>query len=327
MKSRSNMVLGLAIAAAFLLFPIQTMALGLGTAGQYNTFVFEDFTGTYSDTEGKLAVGGNATLTGYDVGLKASDTNNVLVVGKNLNYTNGEIRGNAVVGGNITSTGATFEGTTSQNQSALPINFAAEEAYLKELSGNLAGIIANGTTQNQWGGLQLEGDGKSSLQVFNVDGKALSSSTWLQIQNLAQDATVVFNVSGDVSGFSNMGMGALEAIKNKVLFNFYEATTVNIGSVAVLGSILAPTAQINTTAGAVIWGTTIAKSWTGSAQQNTTTAQQNYVPFTGELPTPFPTQVIPQPPVDVTPVPEPTTLLLLGLGVLGVARAVRKGRK
>jgi len=330
MKSHSNMLLSLVATAAFSLFPIQAMALGLGTAGQFNTFVFEDFVGTNTDTEGKLAVGGNATLTNYDVGLKASNTSNVLVVGNNLNYTNGEIRGDAVVGGKITSTGATFKGTTLQNQSTLPVDFVAEEVYLKELSKNLTDIIANGTTKTtSWGEVQLVGDKTSKLQVFDINGSDLSKTNTLNLDknSIAQDATIVFNVSGDVSGFNNMGMWALDSIKNKVLFNFYEAKNVNIGSVAVLGSILAPTAQINTTAGAVIWGSTIAKSWAGSAQQNMPNAQQNHVPFTGELPTPVPTPVITQPPVNVTPVPEPTTLLLLGLGVLGLAAVARKKRQ
>ena len=37
-------------------------ALDLGTAGDYNAFIFGNFTSQNSDTEGRLAAGGNVSL-------------------------------------------------------------------------------------------------------------------------------------------------------------------------------------------------------------------------------------------------------------------------
>lgn len=307
-----GLVLGGMLAALLVLVPLPALAIGLGTAGQFNTFVFHDFVGNFSDTEGRLAVGGNATITDYDIGLKlGNDTQDALIVGQNLNFTRGAVHGNAVVGGQATLTQTNVTGNLSQHQSTLPVDFAAEKTYLTNLAQDLTHITPTGLAETRWNGLHIVGDGHSKQQVFNVSGSDLLDVTWFDVENLAADATVVFNVSGAVSGFKNMGMWDLQGLESKVLFNFYEATDVSISGVAVLGSILAPNAKITGTNG-VIWGTTIADSWQGMTQQNSVTAQQNFKPFEGELPG------------HLTPVPEPTTVLLFGLGLLGLVGAARK---
>lgn len=195
-------------------------AAPLGLAGSYNSFIFGDFHGS-SDTEGRLAVGGDAYLEHYSVGDK---------------------------------------------------------------------LPANGNVVSRWGGLELYGDGSSALQVFNVDGAQLAGIHTLSIAALAADATVLINVSGSSSALSSMGMWSFESIRERVLFNFFEADLLNFGSVAINGSVLAPKATINNSWG-VIWGSTVANHWYGPMQQN-------HVPFEGELPQ-----------TNIT-VPEPQTLFL-----------------
>lgn len=288
------------LSATALMLSVPASAGILGTAGDYNSFIFNDFTGS-SDTEGRLAVGGNATLRNYSVGDKlAYDANaEVLVVGGDLTADYGRVYGKALVGGSASvvqshgyADGGIVEGAS------LPIDFSAEQAYLTALSLQLAELDANGAINSQWGGLYLSGDGASDLQVFNLDGNTLLNAHTFALSNVAADATLIFNVSGDIAGLTNMSLESLLPSRNKVLFNFYEASSLTLSGIAVEGSILAPLAHIANPQG-VINGTVIASSWDGPMQQN-------HQPFTGELP--------------LFEVPAPATALLLGFALLALAR-------
>ena len=99
-----------------------------------------------------------------------------------------------------------------------------------------------------------------SYQVFNIDGADLLSSWGIaSISGIPADATVVINVSGKDAGMVNANFNALVPIRNKVLFNFYEADTLTFKGVGVEGSVLAPYADVVDPQG-VINGTIIAKS-------------------------------------------------------------------
>lgn len=279
------------VAAAALLFSGVAAAAPLGLAGSYNSFIFGDFHGS-SDTEGRLAVGGDAYLEHYSVGDKLpANSGAVLVVGGDLTITGGRVyHGDAWVGGSAHLPGYPVVDGELHVGAGVPIDFAAEASYLTQLSTSLSAISANGNVVSRWGGLELYGDGSSALQVFNVDGAQLAGIHTLSIAALAADATVLINVSGSSSALSSMGMWSFESIRERVLFNFFEADLLNFGSVAINGSVLAPKATINNSWG-VIWGTTVANHWYGPMQQN-------HVPFEGELPQ-----------TNIT-VPEPQTLFL-----------------
>ncbi len=281
-------------------------SVSLGTAGQYNTFIFNDFSGS-SDTEGRLAVGGDAFLDGYSVGAKITTGGDVMVVGGSFSMTSGNVYNgdarvgstNSVPGYDFTPQGDYFVGGPS------PINFAKEESYLKTLSTNLSQQVANGIAELKYGNnMFLTGDGASALQVFQLDGADLLNSGVLWLNNVAQDATLLLNVSGSLAGLTNMNLIELASIREKVLFNFYETDILQLAGVGVQGSILAPFADVLNPQG-VIHGTIIASSFAGHMQQN-------HQPFTGELPG------------SPTPVPESGTLILLGLGLLGVYGASRR---
>ncbi len=47
------------------------MAINFGLANDYNVFVFGDLNLSNTDAEGRVAVGGNATLSNYGVGAES----------------------------------------------------------------------------------------------------------------------------------------------------------------------------------------------------------------------------------------------------------------
>jgi choice-of-anchor A domain-containing protein len=255
---------------------------GLGTAGEFNTFIFGDFTDS-SDTEGRLAAGGNVNLSGYSVGLEldADQYEDILIVGGDLTFDSGTVHyGNVLVGGSgdgIHPTQVTVASGDIIIGEALPIDFDAEEEYLKALSTTLSQLESNGTSEIKWNCCAyLTGDGTSALQVFSLNGEDLLNASSFNIEDIPSGATVIFNVSGTTAGLTDMSLESLKSIRNKVLFNFYEATTLKLSGIAVQGSILAPFAHVDNPGG-VIWGSIIAASWNGSMQQN-------HYPFTGDLP-------------------------------------------
>lgn len=216
----------------------------LGVAADYNLFVFHNASGSYSDIEGRAAIGGNATYTGYGVGDHVSGSQvggNILVVGGNLSFTNGQVyNGNVVYGGkaNVSSFGV----PNGMVQQGNPIDFAAAQATLTAASASFAGLAANGSVANSYGQFNLTGT-DAHLNVFNLTTAQLASANYLNI-NAPSGSTVIVNVSGTSAQFHDFAINISGTDKSHVLFNFFQATTVQISGISVQGSVLAPLADV-----------------------------------------------------------------------------------
>jgi len=241
-------------------------ASGLGIASDYSAFVLHDFNGYQSDIQGRLAVGGNATITAYAVGDKLTDSDGSrddLIVGGNLTFTNGQVFfGNVVHGG--TGTFDQFGHPNGDTRQGNLIDFGAAAGQLKGLSESWGKLATTGSIKNQWGILNLCGK-NATRNVFNLTAAQLWNANTLYIKAPA-GSTVLINVSGDEARMQFMGIflqGGLN--KDNVVFNFPKATKLTLQGIGVLGSVMAPKAAVDFSNGN-IQGTLVACSWFGQGE-------------------------------------------------------------
>lgn len=253
---------------------INNTTIDFGTAKDYNLFVILDATQPSSDTQGKVAVGRNASFGSYSIGDQlSSNSGDVLIVGNDLTFTSGAVyNGNVVYGDttNLPISAVSIDGTLRRDN---PINFATAKVYLENLSTTLSGYTVTGTTTKEWGGITLSGT-DPYLNVFNVAGADLSSANNVSIE-VPNGSVVLVNISGTTISWTG-GLTVSGTTVNNVLYNFYEATQLTIQGIDVKGSILAPLAAVNFVSG-VQNGQMMCSSLIGIGQFNN-------APFCGNIP-------------------------------------------
>ncbi len=332
MFKQVSSVFALVIAAA----NAQAINIDLGAATGYNLFIKENFTQPGADSQGKIAVGGNANIGQYDVGVnyepgtwrdgkqfwtEPGKYSDVLVVGGNLttaSYAWGNIKGNLVLGGELTSGSSknSVLGTTTKGN---PIDFNSAFNQLTEVSKSLASQANTGGLEfryNNW--LLLNGSAESDIYVANITGQMLANATDLTALGLDKNDTLIINVSGKNINFDSVsytnreGLAPLAVSPAQIIYNFYEAENLSFSG-GLKGNILAPNANFNFITGDLS-GQVIAKSWTGNWGAQANLWDGFFVP-----------PVTIEPPAQpVVTVPEPATLLLFVAGLLALLLMRRK---
>ncbi len=286
----------------------------LGLASAYNAFILGDAAQSGSDTQGLMAVGGNARLADYAVGEVFSRTvpsTDVLTVGGSLYVTRGAILGNAVYGTAATLSQVTVSGAVRQGS---PIDFGAANTSLSNLATYYAGVQANGATVfNPADGNYNLASVTQGLTVFAITGTIPDGGIFRITGNDdgQSDQTFLINVSGTDDRLVNLNFSITGISPRRILFNSPAARTLTISGDSIAASILAPHAAVDF-ASASIEGTLVAGSLGGNGQFDS--GQLNQPPFNGCLPsstvgstpTPVPATPVPATPVPATPVPSST---------------------
>lgn len=305
------------LAAAALFAMAAPVAAHADTAADYNLFVLKDMNVRSSDTEGRVAVGGNASLNGYTIGAVIPGTTTNLVVGGSLYATGGSTNGKVQAGSLVGATGTPSDPTWTHGAittGTSMVDFASEATRLVALSGYLDTYANTGTVNSICYGApgtnscQVTFNATAAgLNVFDIDTFLLSDTNTITI-NLGVGSTLLVNVSGTNVQLDG-GMSINGGNASQVLFNLHDATSFKNGNFGMLGSVLAPTADV-VGGGGQLNGQLIVQSFTGDswyqfAQGNT---QINNVKFAGDLLT-----------ISPPPVPEPATwaLMIAGFGMAG----------
>jgi len=258
---------------------VHAMPITLGDAADFNALVLGDMVGRNSDVEGRLAVKGDATLTDYSVGMLLRDsagTRDDLIVGGDATVRSTRLyAGNAVVGGtpDFDDTVGFYRdgapkgsagGVLTPPPTSFPVDFEQLVDDLLWRSGVFGAMKTTGETilrrndsDTLW---DITFRGAQRRNVFGVNAVDLSSPNKRLTFDVPTDSVTLVNVFGSAAALHDTGFyhtGYSEDRKlpdntptsrhdgrfsNGILFNFVDATMLELHAVSVRGSILAPRA-------------------------------------------------------------------------------------
>lgn len=235
----------------------------------YNLILKQDYNFQGGDVEGRTLIGGDINAAGASPVFGSRITEGgyaVSVVGDitaaNVMVERGDLRygGHANVGHFNMNGGGSINQDASFNLDTVISELTGESVHYAGLTENAS---FNSTTKT------FEYSGSDKLAVFNVDATDIFSQNSSLSLNFGLAETVIINVAGSdilIGGGVNLidGFRPYEFGAENILWNFYEASSINFNSIAMSGSILALNADIS--GGAVFDGSVAANSYTGARE-------------------------------------------------------------
>eukprot|EP01095_Lingulamoeba_sp_RSL-Kostka_P009291 TRINITY_DN3204_c0_g1_i1.p1 TRINITY_DN3204_c0_g1~~TRINITY_DN3204_c0_g1_i1.p1 ORF type:complete len:540 (-),score=158.79 TRINITY_DN3204_c0_g1_i1:199-1818(-) len=203
----------------------------------YNTFI------TNNQNQGRFAGGNVCVFNHYTIGLglNSSYANaNNLVCGGDLFFNSGTVIGNILYGGeedvNDSSYGTLTKGNSGIDFDSVFGNLISNSVFVSQLPTN--GNITIEFTYN----VTFTGTNEL-LNTFLVTPDQLKGATNLTV-DAPSESWVVINVSGNKTELIGMQMTISTINKQRVLWNFYESSTVEFSGISIQGSVLAPNADV-----------------------------------------------------------------------------------
>ena len=224
----------------------------LFAAEPYNAFVFNNFTASNAGMEGALAAGGTVNISSYSVGsypdrsqLASFSGRYTLVGGADLKAANGVLyKGNAYEGGpsgDLKQPGFYLNGGKEGTGASPPIDFSSAAQELDALSASLGKNSATPGDSCKFDGYATTTctAGSPGLNIIDILDPTILSGKSIVIKSTFGSATLVINVPG---AGDKMGGAGFSAFNNgqTVLFNFYQASSLQFGSSSFTASVLAP---------------------------------------------------------------------------------------
>lgn len=266
------------------------MSAQAGVVNSWNLVVLNGWTNNSQDVEGNAFCGGNFTggapTIAKNLNAAAYAGIDTLVVAGTTNVSNINLHaGNFSHGGSVTGNVNHNGGGTTHTDATLTARGQAMGAELIGLSNSLRNLAADSTAafpSGQPGAVRYNATGGADgIAVFSVDAANVFNNNLIQqIElNVNGASQIVINVAGATVNFNNGNMvGAWSSAfaRSNVIWNFYEATSINLDR-NFNGALLAPLAHLtNSTA---IDGSVFVSSFTQSGEV--------HLPFyTGTVPAP-----------------------------------------
>jgi choice-of-anchor A domain-containing protein len=240
----------------------------LPNAPDVNLFLFGDATARIK-SEGAILVGGSAELDDSFIGLQLSESygrSDSLVVQKDLTLDHSEVHsGNVVYGGIFTKDSvddASFMGYNGFLHDEKRFDFSRAKTCYRDLSQEIGDESSSGNNviSNNTDMLFSSSPRNSSREVFSTECSQLRNAQSVKFQ-VHGDKLILVNVHGTECAFNAAVMTGSDA--TRVLWNFVEAEILDLGNQKLMGSILAPNANIISSSNTIISGQLIADSLSG----------------------------------------------------------------
>lgn len=258
MKTKSATILATLTIMALASTPLGAAPLVIGEMMQRYNVITTGNAILGSEIEGRTWVGGIATIPktiqfGFNTVIPVSDYS--LIVGngissnsvQNINQGSVLTRLPTTTRFNFNSGGTLQTGDTAYNafQAAVGWTPATLAGGFSSLSSQLDAMLVNGTVNSSdSNNFRITGNSSSAISVVDIAATSLTAARGITL-NPNGSQLVVVNVHGTSGTFQANFLGGSQAAAPNFLWNFVDATSLNLTGPRWSGTILAPLADVN----------------------------------------------------------------------------------